>query len=123
MELREFVKTTVLELQGAISDITKESSIEYIFGNDKGIIDARGGIIKFDVAVEATEKSSGGGKIKVSVPVVNIGGAVSKSKESESSYTSRIQFELVANRNANAMHNEARAYLESKKVKNPTVSP
>jgi hypothetical protein len=117
MELREFVKTTVLELQGAILDIAKGSTVEYIFGTKSGGIDSRGGVLKFDVAVEATEKQTGKGGVSVRVPVIRTGGEIGKTKEREDSYTSRIQFELVTSKNAHSMHAEAREYHASQAPK------
>jgi hypothetical protein len=94
MELKEFVKTTVLELHGAISDIMEVSGVEYVFGSEHGPT-AQGGRIKFDVAVEASEKTKGQGDISVRVPMLKTGAGVSKERENLNSYTSRIQFELL----------------------------
>jgi predicted amidohydrolase YtcJ len=107
MELREFVKTTVIELHGAISDIMEKSGVEYVFGSDHGPT-AQGGRVKFDVAVEASEKTKGKGDVSVRVPILKTGVGATKESENSSSYTSRIQFELVIRKDGHKIVDNSR---------------
>lgn len=121
MELKEFVKTTILELHEAISDIMEKSGVEYVFGGKRDTPDARGGTIEFDVAVEASEKRGGGGGVSVRVPMIRTGAELSKSAESLSSYTSRIQFELMIRKDGHKISEKGRSARERNIPKSPLV--
>lgn len=96
MELREFIKTTLIELASGISDAGNELGHRIAVTNtalrtkDKGDY----GLVDFDLAIEVkdTRKSNGGGELKVAVVKANLG----KDNETSASSTSRIKFTLEA---------------------------
>ena len=97
MELKDFIKTTLLELAKGISEAGSELNGQKIAVTNtalrtKGHGDQ--GLIDFDLAVEVKDshKSSGGGDLKIAIVKANIG----KDNETSASTTSRIKFTLEA---------------------------
>ena len=86
MEIKEFVKNIIIDLDQAISEATNKTSREVYF-TDKG--DNR--TVEFDIAVsvEDTGDKQAGAKIKV-LELIELGG--SGSKKNKNSTVSRIKF-------------------------------
>jgi hypothetical protein len=101
MELKDFIKTTLLELAQGINEAGKELDGQKIAVTNT-TLRAQGhgdyGFIDFDLAVEVknSKKASGGGGFKVAIAEATIG----KSGETTSSSTSRIKFTLEASFNS-----------------------
>ena len=102
MELREFVKETLVAINMGVQDaITAHQAlpdavgaINPVWGKDAGAIgpDHRQNV-EFDVAVTVTDKSSVGGKAGIKIfSVVDIGGEGSSALEQSS--VSRIKFTI-----------------------------
>ncbi len=87
MELKEFVKKVILDLDQAVTEANKETKREVRF---KGVKETRTAL-EFDVAVtvESTDSGKGGGEIKV-WGIGQAGGTVST--ESKNSTVSRVSF-------------------------------
>ena len=87
MELKEFVKNVILDLDQAVSEVNKETDREVRF---KGVKEQRTAV-EFDVAVtvESINAGKGGGGIKV-LGIAEIG--VSGSTELKNSTVSRVSF-------------------------------
>jgi hypothetical protein len=98
MELKDFIETTVVEIQEALLGISSKSGVEYSLGNAHNTLEKRGGIIKFDVALEVTEKKvkGGGAEAGLNLHVLKVASISAKTaNENENSHSARIQFELV----------------------------
>lgn len=99
MELKEFITQTLVQIQQGVQDAIAQQST----GANNGIINPVFSMydsvgkeqiqkVEFDVAVTATDKSSGGGKAGIKVFSVELGGEGSKG--SESSVASRVKFTI-----------------------------
>ena len=87
MELKDFVKKVIVDLDQAVSEANSETQREIRF---KGVKEDRTAV-EFDVAVtvETTESTAGGGEIRV----WGIAGAGAKgANESKNSTVSRVSF-------------------------------
>lgn len=87
MELKEFVKKVILDLDQAVTEANNETKREVRF---KGVKETRTAL-EFDVAVtvESTDSGNGGGGIKV-LGIGQIGASVST--EQKNSTVSRVSF-------------------------------
>ena len=87
MELKEFVKNVILDLDKAVSEVNKETDREVRF---KGVKEQRTAV-EFDVAVTVESSTSGGGKGGIKVwGIAEAGGNISK--ELKNSTVSRVSF-------------------------------
>jgi hypothetical protein len=93
MELREFVKDTLLAITEGILEAQKEvPSPETQFGSGSAIL-GKERIVEFDVALAETESTEKGGKIGVAFPILGqVTGGADKSTGTTS--TTRIKFEV-----------------------------
>ena len=93
MELKDFVKNTILDIVNGVKEAqdsdTSGAIIVPPFHGNFGINE----VLRFDIAIEELNKDSGGGKIGVSVGgLVRVdGGGENATGKTESS---RIQFEI-----------------------------
>ena len=93
MEIKDFVKKTLLEISSAIDETNDE------FGSARrfqlAAVDKNQGLIEFDLAVEAkrTGTKKAGGGLKVAVLEANAGGEKNYSEGS----VSRIKFIIMDN--------------------------
>jgi hypothetical protein len=85
MELKEFVKDAILQLDSAIDEANNQTKREVRFKSS----DNRR-TLEFDVAVTVEDKSSKGGKAGIKVLGLTAGGG--GGKESKNVYVSRVQF-------------------------------
>ncbi len=96
MEIKDFVKTTLLQLAEAVEESKKEIGKKVTLTNVPLRIKGSGdyGLVDFDLAVEAkTSSTTGkGGGIRISVVEARLG----KDNEASSSSISRIKFTLEA---------------------------
>lgn len=88
MELKEFVKKVLVDLDGAVSEARGEMQRDVHFSDGK---DQR--TVEFDIAVSAEEVDAAEGKTGVKVlQFVEAGGSMSK--ENKNSTVSRVKFGL-----------------------------
>lgn len=96
MELREFVKTTLVEIIGGVEDarkeIEKEGSNAYVAPITKNMGRNDPTAVAFDVAVTATESADGKAEAGIKVWALRLGASGGISTGSES--VSRIQFSV-----------------------------
>lgn len=96
MELKEFIKETIVQISEGIRDGQKYID-DHNYG--QGIMDNKGKEISFDVAVTSEAEDKIGGGVKISVAsILNVGGDGSNTLKS--SNLSRIQFKLYLKINA-----------------------
>lgn len=96
MDLREFVKETLVQVSLGVQDAIKEQTaagavgaINPVWGPDAGSISKEHiQLVEFDVAVTATEKVGGTGKAGLKVLTFSVGGEGEKS--TENSTVSRV---------------------------------
>lgn len=103
MDLKEFIKTTLVDIKNGISEANKElaKSEGKEMGKDANAYFAifphnsekKEGYVAFDVALTISQesKSSGGGKIKIAV--AGLGGEISDASTQE--HVSRIKFNIL----------------------------
>ncbi len=94
MELKKFIKSTLIDICEAI-DEAKKASIETAAiapGTVKGKPVDKGQLVSFDIMVTASNSAQGEGKGKIEVLALgaNLDGKVSSEKEN----TNRIQFQV-----------------------------
>ena len=88
MELREFIKDTLIEIAEGVNDAKEE------YGKLKGEIADRGRcVVKFNIALNQIEKNDSKKGIGVMLPAIKIGG--NKAEELSLSSMTRIEFEVV----------------------------
>lgn len=98
MELKDFVKTTLVELSSAISEANAEIKCGRKIRTTNTILLTKvygdSGLVDFDLAVSASESKNKGAKggIRISVLEANS----NKSAQQQSSSVSRIKFTLEA---------------------------
>ncbi len=86
MELKDFVKKVLVDLDAAVSEARSETQRDVSFSDGK---DQR--TVEFDIAVSAEETDVKSGKAGVKVlPFVEGGGSISK--ENKNSTVSRVKF-------------------------------
>lgn len=86
MELKDFVKKVLVDLDAAVSEARSETQRDVSFTNSK---DQR--TVEFDIAVSAEETNAKSGKAGVKVLQFAEGGG-SMSKENKNSTVSRVKF-------------------------------
>lgn len=95
IELKDFIVSTVSNIEGALNEIKSTKGVEYVLGrqNNTTQYDSKGGVIDFDLVVEASEKAgtNGGAKLNV-LKVVSIGGEGTRANEF--SQTNHIKFSI-----------------------------
>ncbi|MBK5215645.1 MAG: hypothetical protein JJE53_02470 [Candidatus Pacebacteria bacterium] len=89
MELKEFVKKVLIDLDQAITEVNKETSRDIRFRDVSG----KRNEIEFDIAVTVENKGTKGGKAGIKVfDMIQAG--IEDSKEQKNSTVSRISFGL-----------------------------
>lgn len=93
MELREFVKDTLIAITLGVQDAqADENGQDAVFGNGDGIA-YKERIVSFDVALAESDSSSKSGKIGVALSIIGeIGAGADQMKKIQS--TTRVQFEV-----------------------------
>lgn len=95
VELKDFIVSTVSNIEGALMEIKSTKGIDYVLGrqNNTTQYDSKGGVIDFDLIVEASEKAGVNGGAKLSVlNVISLGG--DGIKANELSQTNHIKFSI-----------------------------
>ena len=90
-ELRLFVAETLAAIMSGVNDVRATASIASPKGNGTYMFKAPNSV-EFDIAVTARRSGTAGGKLKLEVFSVGIGGSGEKS--SESSTVSRVKFSI-----------------------------
>lgn len=94
MELKDFVKNTLLDIVNGVKEAQIENqSGSMIVPQENHPNSGRTETVHFDVAIEASNKNSEGGKAGVSVAGFLSGGVAGETMSGESR-VSRVQFDL-----------------------------
>jgi hypothetical protein len=96
MELREFITATLTEIQLGVQNAIDSAAKSHT----KGAINPCWGVpqskhiekVQFDIAVTVSDKREGSAEAGIKVVGISLGG--DKSKSSETSHVSRIQFSI-----------------------------
>ena len=92
MELKEFVKSVLIDVVDAVEETRKESSRDMYLDSAK-----EGRTVDFDIAVTVEDSTSGSGKAGIKVfQLIEGGGEISK--EAKNSTVSRIKFGVRVDR-------------------------
>lgn len=95
MELKDFIKTIILDIGTAIEEVRISTGDNYIIGSRDGGRATFGGNISFDIAV--TQNSEGTVSGKTGVSVFGIGAQVNGDLKESGQNVSRIKFDLLLN--------------------------
>lgn len=99
MEIKEFIKETLVEIQQGVQEAINECKdsktngvINPVWGDASNINKSHIEDVKFDIAVTVTDKSSRDKKGGIKVMGIDLGGG--QSKDEEKGNVSRIQFSI-----------------------------
>ena len=99
MELKDFIKTIILDIGTAIEEIRLETGDNYVIADNDGGRGAFGGILKFDIAI--TQSTEGNISGKAGVFALWFGAQMKGDSKELGQNASRIKFDLILHNHLN----------------------